>query len=112
MIYLATPYSDASPNVMSARFVLACKVAGELLDRGEVVFSPIAHGHPISLYSGAARDWRFWANSCREMIGLASKVIVVRMPGWDKSKGVAAEIAIALELGKPVEYMDLEGAGE
>ena len=32
--------------------------------------------------------------------------------GWDKSKGVAAEIAIALELGKPVEYMDLEGAGE
>ena len=84
-IYLASPYSDASPNVMSARFVLACKVAG---------------------------DWRFWANSCREIIGLASKLIVVRIPGWDESQGVTAEIAIALELGKPVEYMDLEGAGE
>ena len=72
MIYLASPYFSDSPALMSERFKAACLVAGQLMERGEVVFSPIAHGHPISLYSGAARDWRFWANSCREMIGLAS----------------------------------------
>ena len=37
---------------------------------------------------------------------MCEKVVVVKMDGWETSKGVAAEIKIANELGKPVEFME------
>jgi hypothetical protein len=39
MIYLATPYSDESMAVMESRFDVACRIAGALMAKGEVVYS-------------------------------------------------------------------------
>jgi hypothetical protein len=40
MTYLATAYSHPDPAVMEQRFDLACRIAGSLMARGEIVFSP------------------------------------------------------------------------
>src|SRR5262249_28129706 len=101
VIYLATPYSHPDPAVMEARFEQACKIAGELLVSGQVVFSPIAHTHPIAVRCELPRGWDFWERYDREMVAAASKIVVVMMPGWEKSKGIAGEIAIARELRIP-----------
>jgi hypothetical protein len=34
-------------------------------------------------------------------------VVVLMLDGWEQSRGVQAEIAIARELGKPVSFIDL-----
>ena len=107
MIYLATAYSHSDPAVMEQRFDLACRIAGRLMARGEIVFSPIAHTHPIAVRCELPRGWQFWHQYDREMISRASRVLVVKNDGWQTSIGVAEEIKIAKSLGIPVEYMEV-----
>jgi hypothetical protein len=106
MIYLATPYSHPDPAVMQARFERACDIAGGLMISGEIVFSPIAHTHPIAVRCELPRGWDFWRNYDYAMLSRATKIVVVQMDGWRESKGIAGEVAIAAELGIPVEYID------
>jgi len=100
MTYLATPYSSPFPDIVRCRFEEACRIAGYLMDRGEVIFCPIAHMHSIAASYDLPRD--------KEFIKLSSKMIVAMMSGWKTSKGVQAEIKMARELGIPVEYMEVE----
>lgn len=106
MIYLATPYSHPDKRVMEQRFSRACVLAAQLMLEGHIVFSPIAHTHPIAVAGELPRGWEYWEKFDREFIAAASKLVVAKMDGWQESKGVAAEIALAHELGKPVEWID------
>lgn len=106
MIYLASPYSHSNPAVMEERFESACIVAGELMKVGEHVFSPVAHSRPIANLVDLPHDFEFWAKYDTQMISLCDEVVVLTLPGWEESRGVAAEIKIAEELGKPVRYFE------
>lgn len=76
------------------------------MQRGLVVFSPIAHTHGILTKCGMPNGWNYWEKFDREFIERSECVIVLKIDGWDTSKGVAAEIRIAEEAGIPVEYME------
>ncbi len=102
-IYLASPYTHSDPAVMEARFIAACRAAGRLMAEGHQVFSPIAHTHPIAVQCELPRDWGFWKKYDETMIAHAHKLVVLVIDGWRESKGVAAEIAIAIGMGIPVE---------
>lgn len=106
MIYLASPYSDPDSAVMEQRFDAVCRKAGELMKAGEVIYSPIAHTHPIAVRTGLPRDWEFWQRFDREMLRCASEVRILKLPGWETSNGVCAERTIAHELGIPVVEID------
>lgn len=106
MIYLASPYSHPDFEVREARFRRACEVAGRLMAQGEIIYSPIAHTHPISLVCKLPGDWKFWERYDREMIKVADKLYVLRMEGWQESIGVPAEIAIATDYGIPIQYLE------
>lgn len=108
MIYLATPYSHSDPAVMEARFDLACRIAGALMSAGHVVFSPIAHTHPIAVRCSLPRGFDFWQKYDEEMLAASDKLLVAMMDGWKESKGVSAEIEIALRLGKQVRVAAVE----
>jgi nucleoside 2-deoxyribosyltransferase len=108
MIYLASPYSHPDAAVREQRFRSACQAAARLMRNGEVVFSPIAHGHPIALH-GLPTDWRFWERHDREQLNRCDEVVVLTLDGWRESEGVQAEIRIAGELGKPVRYLMPDG---
>jgi nucleoside 2-deoxyribosyltransferase len=110
LIYLASPYSDPEPSVMTARHDVICRVAGILMSRGILVYSPIAHTHPIAVVHDLPRDWKFWQRFDERMIRASDEVMVCTMPGWNKSRGVAAELDIARALGKPVGFVDPTGA--
>jgi hypothetical protein len=91
---------------MEQRFDAACRAAGKLMAEGHVVFSPIAHTHPIAVRCELPRGWDFWERFDREFVLASRKLVVLMIDGWDKSKGVAAEIKIAIDAGIPVEYME------
>lgn len=105
LIYLASPYSDPDPAVRQQRFETVCFVAANLMRKGTHVYSPIAHTHPIAIKGDLPKDWKFWEAFDRKMIRACEAVWVVMMDGWRESKGVAAEIKIAEELGLPVKYL-------
>lgn len=109
MIYLATPYSHSDPNVREQRFKIAAIIAGKLMSKGLIVFSPIAHTHPIAIFCNLPLDFDYWMKFDYDFIDKCDKVIVAKLDGWETSKGVQAEIAIAKRLGKPVLFIDEEG---
>jgi nucleoside 2-deoxyribosyltransferase len=104
MIYLASPYSHPDATVRDARFQAVCRAAAALIRAGQHVFSPIAHSHAIATY-GLPTDWAYWESAARAHLETSDEVVVLTLDGWRESIGVAAEIAIAAELGKPVRYL-------
>jgi len=106
MVYLASPYSDPDPAVRERRFQQACAASANLMRRGILLFSPIAHTHPIALY-GLPKGWEFWEQYDREFLAACERMIVLTLPGWRHSVGVKAEILTMQAMGKPVEYMRL-----
>ena len=106
LIYLASPYSHDDPEVRLGRFDAVCKMAGALM-RTHLVFSPIAHTHPIAVHCDLPLGFAYWAEFDRRMISMCDEVWILRLPGWDLSVGVLAEIEIAKLLKKPLHYVDL-----
>ena len=106
MIYLASPYSHADPEVMEDRFRRVCAVASRLMLQGLHIFSPIAHCHPIAVTGGLPKGWEFWGSYDKDIISKCDRFLVLRLPGWEESKGVQAEIKIWEEMGGTVEYVD------
>lgn len=105
MKYLASPYSHPNPNVRLARFTTVCIAAGQLMNAGEIIFSPIAHTHPIAVTCDLPLGFDYWEKYDREMLAACDEIIVLMLDGWRESKGVQAEIAIMKEMGKPVRFM-------
>jgi hypothetical protein len=107
LIYLASPYSHFDPLVRQARFDPACRAAAGLISAGQAVIAPIVQGHPLVRF-GLPGDWSFWAPLAREYIARCDRVVVLQLDGWRKSEGVRAELALAGELGKRVDYLKPE----
>jgi len=108
VIYLASPYSHPEVEVREQRFRDVCHVVVQLLQAGEIVFSPIAHSHAL-VEHGLPTDWPFWERVDRDHLARCDEVVVLMLEGWRESVGVAAEIRIAGELGKPVRCLAPEG---
>ena len=104
--YLCSPYSHADPAVRQARFDAACKVAARLMREGNVVFSPIAHSHPIEQHLGEVEAHDFWMWQDLPILRHAAKVLVLRLDGWEASKGIALELEAAGHWKIPVEHID------
>lgn len=106
MIYLASPYSHPEPEVRQRRFEEVLEQTALWLRRGHPIFSPIIYGHPLSEArpSHEFEDWQFLNE---RMIDAAAEVWVLKQEGWDRSRGVAAEIMYARKLGKNVRFLEV-----
>lgn len=103
LIYLASPYTHADPDVQEQRFNAACFETARMLREGRHVFSPIVHGHPLSRH-GLPGDYDFWGPYCRAFLERASELVILTLDGWRESVGVTDEVRIAAELGLPVSH--------
>lgn len=106
--YLASPYTPHAGESVQDRVDAACLHAARMMDAGDAVFSPIAHSHYVAdhLSDDKRMDHEFWMRQDLAILQAAAKVVVLRLPAWERSKGIAREIAEAQRLGIPVEYID------
>lgn len=103
--YLACPYSDPDPKIKCMRHAIVTKVAFELMRAGIYVYSPLTHNVPIDQL-GIHGNWMTWKNYDHSMLSRCDRLIVLKLPGWQESKGLAAEIACAEKLQLPIEWME------
>lgn len=106
-VYLASPYTPHAGESIEQRVDAACKWAARLMERGEAVFSPIAHSHAIAEHLMPTRrfDHDFWLTQDLAVLKHCQKLYVLMLPGWERSRGVAAEIACAEACRIPIEYI-------
>ncbi len=106
LVYLASPYSDPSVDVMRARFAAARRATAQMMGKGLHVFSPIVHNHPLATMHDLPVEWPYWSAFDLAMLERCDRLAVLRLSGWEDSVGVAAEIEFMTVLGRPVEYVD------
>lgn len=103
--YLASPYTKYRTGLDGANRVI-CRVAARLLRERVPLFSPIAHTHAIAVHGEMALlDHAGWMAADRWLMIAAYGMIVVKMPGWQDSRGVGEEIDYFTAAGKPIEYL-------
>lgn len=112
LVYLASPYTPVGPmsaeeayRVRDERYQAACRAASALMRRGYVIFCPIAHSHGIDLYFQVPGTGEFWKRQDEPYLEACERLIVLQLPGWGLSGGVAHEIAVAARRGIPIEYV-------
>lgn len=109
-IYLASPYTAATPQEEMERFIRAAAMAGVLMTMGHIVYCPIAHSHPIrQACPDVPGTWEFWKVVDEFFIDAMETLVVLRLPGWKESPGVTAELEIAAALKKQIGYIDDAG---
>lgn len=104
--YLASPYSSPDEAVRLRRFEAAAEAAARMMREGRVVFSPIAHSHPIDAFFPEPESGEFWHTQDVHFLRHADRMAVLMLHGWRESKGIARELAVARELHIPVEYIE------
>lgn len=102
-IYLAVPYSHPSAEVRERRFMAVSRRAAVIMRRGDLVFSPVTHGHSVGLFGSLPCEFDFWRAHCLSFLRVwAHELHVLGLDGWDKSAGVLAEMEEAERIGLPV----------
>lgn len=108
--YLASPYTlycvgEGGYGYGWRRAYLdVADTAAALTSVGLRVYSPILEAHPLADAGIQPHDnGAYWEAWCAQRMPLYGALLVAdNMPGWDTSKGVAAEIDAFTAAGKPV----------
>jgi len=106
LAYLACPYSTGIEDGMfyrerfalrQRRRSLADAAAAQLFKIEPAVYSPITHGAALEDHMDPteAEDWSRWMRSCEAFLENSHTLYVLKLVGWEKSKGVAYEINYA-----------------
>lgn len=107
LIYLASPYSHPSPAIRQQRFEAACAAAATLMKSGYLVFSPIAHSHPIAKCLGreCELDFNLWLDLDKRILPICDILAILTIEGWQSSRGVRAEVEMARRQNRTVRYL-------
>lgn len=106
LVYVGSPYSHESKAVMEENFKRVTAFTAKLCAEGVLAFSPITYGHTLVEFRDMPRDWNFWKTFCLSFMDNAERMIVYKMPGWENSRGLEAEIEYAKQNNIPIEYVD------
>ena len=102
MVYLASPYTKYPRGIYNAAYDIS-RIAGDLLNDGINVFSPVVHSHYIAMLSGMdPLDHDLWMRIDRGFMNNADVLLVCQMTGWEESRGVEEEIKFFEHHKKPV----------
>lgn len=108
MIYLAAPYSDPDPEVIQDRMEKIYSVMGEFMKEGRHVVSPLFM-HEIAVRHNLDNTYEYWEKYCLDMLKRCDEMIVLCLPGWTESRGVAGEMLHCKNSGRKVTFMEYKG---
>jgi hypothetical protein len=104
--YIATPYSKFVGGRDKA-WEAACKIRGLLMQAGISGYSPIAESHHVAKLCGLGTDHHTWSEDNETKMQASCGILVIKLPGWDQSAGIADEIARFRKMAKPILYLDV-----
>lgn len=110
--YLASPYSNPLPATREWNYEAAVEAGAWLFQRGILIYGPIQHWHwAAKRYDMPTDAATYWRNNEVFLAG-ARNFILLKLPSWDKSKGVAQELAYARARGMGMFEMTIRYSDE
>jgi hypothetical protein len=108
LIFISSPYSHLDPNVIEKNFQDVTELVAFLTSQGITAISPITYGHTLLNYMNSDNDWDTWKDFCLTFLSKSTELWVYKMPGWNRSRGVAEEIEYAVKNNLHIKYIDYE----
>lgn len=111
LLYLASPYWHPQTYVREWRVKATKKAAAVLMeDYGYHVFAPVVH--KVGICEAAERLERrhdLWIDHGVNILRRCDLLGILTLPGWERSKDIAAKRNAAEAVGIPVQFFDYEG---
>jgi len=106
--YVLTPYTKY-PHGISRAFEDAVEVCQALLERGVNLFCPVAHSHHLAVQRNrlCPVDGAYWSGFNKPLLEASAGGILIRMRGWDESRGIDEELKYFDTTDKPVICFDV-----
>jgi hypothetical protein len=108
LIYIGSPYSHSDPEAVEENYKKVSRLAAKLCSEGHVAFSPITYGHTLLGFQNMPGDWEFWKAFCLTFLEKSDELLVYKMRGWEKLKGLAAEIEYAMEKNITISWIEFD----
>ncbi len=115
-IYLASPYTALREDntyddiLMQERYTAVTECFQKLVAAGLIVYCPITMSHHIDCLHrnlhGNRMPPEFWYEFDKPFIQHASQLFILKLPGWEESKGLKDEIETAKDRHIPVTYLE------
>ena len=104
LIYLAAPFTSKNDVEKQKRHEAVVQATKRMMLQGHVLYSPIAIGPEIE----KDINWRHeeWMDYDRNILRNCEQLWVLKLPGWEKSRGVLQEIEMAGEFGIPIHFIE------
>ena len=115
LVYIASPYTHKDKTIMNLRAAIISQIVAMLQSRYPYeysLFSPIIHGHQLTLTNNGKSlptDFSFWEAHCFKWLSRCDEMWIMTVPGWDKSRGVDAEIKFCQRHNILCRYVTKEG---
>jgi hypothetical protein len=109
--YLASPYSHPLAVERESRWIEAIRAQAWLFRQKINSYSPIVHWHPVATRYNLPTDAGTFKSANDVMILKSQGLLVLMIPGWEKSIGVQDEINVAGVHGLPVHRIKPDGDG-
>jgi hypothetical protein len=109
ILYLAAPYSHDDPKVRAWRYEMATTAAAHILAAGKNVFSPLTLTHPLDVAlqrEGKEVNSEYWVAFDEPYMAMCSGIVILKLDGWESSRGIAHEINFFASRKLPVYFMD------
>ena len=101
-VYLGLPYSHENPAMQEERFTTALEVQAYLAERDIIVISPVAMCHECAKRWSLPTNAFFWQQQNDLLVESVDCFAYIEIPGWEESKGLAAEWKTAVAAGKGI----------
>lgn len=108
-VYIASPYSSKDRTIRIQRYRAAMQFVAWWLktDHSPLVpFSPIVYCHEMAETFDLPTDAAFWKQFNEAIMLHSPEIYVLRLPGWEDSKGVMAELAWAKEHQRHIVWVE------
>lgn len=102
-------------DVRVSRFEASAEAAAHLIHQGKFVYSPITMTHPIDLVMAAENDTMgsdYWVDFDEAFMDVCSEMLILALPGWNESKGIAREKEYFERAHKPVRFLIPTAGGD
>lgn len=106
MIYLASPYSDPDPTVRLRRAFQAQDFVLQNLRKSIYLYSPIMYYHGISVLFKLPSEFEFWRGTNEDALANSDALWVLKLEGWERSRGIQHELAFAAANDIPIEHVE------
>lgn len=106
LIYLACPFRHNDHFVQRKRCAAAHYVAANLILEGKYVFSPLTHNELLIDIIQDKVPAERWMKFDLTLLAVCKLLYVLKMDGWEMSKGIAREIEFAKANSIPVQMIE------